>query len=106
MTLWSGFNESVGHQPDISGPWRKGPIRGRTIPTSFGPMPSSGAGGATGRGQAGSGPNMINYSSGATAINVTTAPQPFSSIYSQYAWSSEALPTGRSLAVVEPKNLV
>ena len=44
-----------GPQPgnDISGPWRKGPIRGRTIPTSFGPMPSSGAGGGTGRGQAG-----------------------------------------------------
>jgi hypothetical protein len=72
----------MGHQPghDISG--RKGPIRGRTIPTSFGPMPSSGAGGATGSGQAGSGPNTINYSTGATAINFTTAFTASSSIYS------------------------
>ena len=45
MTQW-GINLH-----DISG--RKGPIRGRTIPISFDPMPSNGVGGGTGRGQAG-----------------------------------------------------
>ena len=46
MTPWG---HHFGH--DISG--RKGPIRGRTIPISFDPMPSNGVGGGTGRGQAG-----------------------------------------------------
>ena len=37
-------------------------------------MPLSGTGGGTRGGQAGSGPNTINYSTGATGINFTTAP--------------------------------
>jgi hypothetical protein len=37
----------------MSGPMAEGPIQGRIIPVLFGPMPSSGADGRTGRGQAG-----------------------------------------------------
>ena len=47
----SPWEPQPGH--DISDPWRKGPIRGRTIPTSLGPMLTNGVGGGTGRGQAG-----------------------------------------------------
>jgi len=47
----SPWESQPGH--DISDPWRKGPIRGRTIPTSLGPMLTNGVGGGTGRGQAG-----------------------------------------------------
>jgi Major capsid protein Gp23 len=36
------------------------------------------------------GPNTVNYTTGAMAVNYSAAPTAASSIYSQYAWSSEA----------------
>jgi len=40
------------------------------------------------------GPNTVNYTTGAMAVNFTTAPTSTSAIYTQYAWSSEANTAG------------
>jgi hypothetical protein len=40
------------------------------------------------------GPNTVNYTTGAMAVNFSAAPTAASSIFSQYAWSSEANTAG------------